>query len=223
MSTTDQIGSGSGIDAETWAAAHSSPEFTTLRRRLRNFVFPVSALFLAWYLVYVLLADYAHGFMSIKLVGNINVGLVLGLLQFVSTFAITTWYVRFANRELDPIAEGIRESLEGGASDKVADNSGDEAADTAEDSTDDAPSSDDAPSADEAPEKSADDSAEKETAADDGDDGDGDGAKDDGDAPEKSADDSAEKETAADDGDDGDGDGAKDDGAKKDDSEGGQK
>ncbi|SEG84307.1 Uncharacterized membrane protein, DUF485 family [Saccharopolyspora kobensis] len=115
MSTTDQVGSGSGIDAETWAAAQSSPEFTALRRKLRNFVFPVSALFLAWYLVYVLLADYAHGFMSIKLVGNINVGLVLGLLQFVSTFAITTWYVRYANRNLDPVAEEIRESLEGGA------------------------------------------------------------------------------------------------------------
>ncbi|RKT84297.1 Uncharacterized membrane protein, DUF485 family [Saccharopolyspora antimicrobica] len=115
MSTTDQVGSGSGIDAETWATAQSSPEFTALRRKLRNFVFPVSALFLAWYLVYVLLADYAHGFMSIKLVGNINVGLVLGLLQFVSTFAITTWYVRYANRNLDPVAEEIRESLEGGA------------------------------------------------------------------------------------------------------------
>src|SRR5690606_8689918 len=80
-----------------------------------KFVFPVSALFLAWYLVYVLLADYAHEFMSTKLVGNINIGLVLGLLQFVSTFAITTWYVRYANRKLDPVAEGIRASLESGA------------------------------------------------------------------------------------------------------------
>ncbi|TWF94519.1 uncharacterized membrane protein (DUF485 family) [Saccharopolyspora dendranthemae] len=114
MSATDQNGSGSGIDAETWAAAQSSPEFAQLRKRLRNFVFPVSALFLVWYLVYVLLADYAHGFMSIKLVGNINVGLVLGLLQFVSTFAITTWYVRYANKNLDPVAEKIREDVEGG-------------------------------------------------------------------------------------------------------------
>ncbi|KAA5836142.1 DUF485 domain-containing protein [Saccharopolyspora hirsuta] len=125
MSTTDQVGSGSGIDAETWAAAQSSPEFTALRRKLRNFVFPVSALFLAWYLVYVLLADYAHGFMSIKLVGNINIGLVLGLLQFVSTFAITTWYVRYANRNLDPVAEGIRESLESGAEAKTSEKDAD--------------------------------------------------------------------------------------------------
>ena len=114
MSTTGRTGAGSGIDAEAWASAQSSPEFADLRRRLRNFVFPVSALFLVWYLVYVLLADYAHGFMSIKLIGNINVGLVLGLLQFVSTFAITALYVRYANRHLDPAAEQIRESLEGG-------------------------------------------------------------------------------------------------------------
>jgi uncharacterized membrane protein (DUF485 family) len=76
----------------------------------------MTGLFLAWYLVYVLLADYAHGFMSIKLVGNINVGLVLGLLQFVSTFVITALYVRFANRHVDPVADRIRREIEGEAS-----------------------------------------------------------------------------------------------------------
>ncbi|EMD21683.1 DUF485 domain-containing protein [Amycolatopsis azurea] len=95
-----------------WDKAHDSPEFKELRSRLRRFVFPVSALFLVWYLLYVLLADYAHGFMSTKLVGNITVGLVFGLLQFVSTFVITGLYVRYANKKLDPIAEKIRTDLE---------------------------------------------------------------------------------------------------------------
>lgn len=99
--------------ADEWRAVHDGPEFATLRRRLRGFVFPMTALFLGWYLLYVLLADYAHGFMSIKLFGNINVGLVLGLLQFVSTFLITALYVRHANRNLDPVAERIRDELEG--------------------------------------------------------------------------------------------------------------
>jgi uncharacterized membrane protein (DUF485 family) len=98
---------------EVWRDAHESADFVALRRRLRAFVFPMTALFLVWYLLYVLLADYAHGFMSIKLVGNINVGLVLGLLQFVSTFAITALYVRYANRRLDPLAERIRTDVEG--------------------------------------------------------------------------------------------------------------
>nr|WP_245857124.1 DUF485 domain-containing protein [Actinoalloteichus hoggarensis] len=91
-----------------------TPDFVDLRRRLRRFVFPMTALFLAWYLLYVLVADFAHDFMSIKLIGNINLGLIFGLLQFVSTFAITMLYVRFANRRLDPLADRIREEAEGG-------------------------------------------------------------------------------------------------------------
>lgn len=98
---------------EEWQAVQASPEFGELRSRLRGFVFPVTALFLAWYALYVLLATYAAGFMSIPLWGNINVGLVMGLLQFVSTFAITAWYVRFADRRLDPLSASLRESLEG--------------------------------------------------------------------------------------------------------------
>ncbi len=90
----------------------ASPEFRALRRRLRQFVFPMSALFLAWYLAYVLLASYAKPFMATKLAGNITVGLVLGLLQFVSTFVITTSYVRFAGRVIDPAATRIRERME---------------------------------------------------------------------------------------------------------------
>jgi uncharacterized membrane protein (DUF485 family) len=101
-------------DAEDWEAVQASPEFMDLRRRLRRFVFPMTGLFLVWYLVYVLLADYAHEFMSTKVVGNINVALIFGLLQFVSTFVITTLYVRYANKKLDPQAEKIREDLEGG-------------------------------------------------------------------------------------------------------------
>jgi uncharacterized membrane protein (DUF485 family) len=74
----------------------------------------VTGLFLAWYLLYVLLATYAPAFMSAKIGGNITVGLIFGLLQFVSTFAITIWYVRFADRRLDPLATQLRGELESG-------------------------------------------------------------------------------------------------------------
>lgn len=91
----------------------ASSEFADLRSRLRKFVFPMSAAFLIWYLAYVLLASFAPDFMAIKLVGNINVGLVIGLLQFVTTFLITTLYVRYANNHLDPAAERLRRQIEG--------------------------------------------------------------------------------------------------------------
>jgi uncharacterized membrane protein (DUF485 family) len=51
--------------------------------------------------------------MATKVWGDINVGILIGLGQFVTTFLITFIYVRFANRELDPRAEAIRNQLEG--------------------------------------------------------------------------------------------------------------
>ena len=58
----------------------ATPEFADLRSRFRRFVFPMTAFFLVWYFVYVLLAAYAPGFMSQRVVGLINVGLIFGLL-----------------------------------------------------------------------------------------------------------------------------------------------
>ena len=89
-------------------------EFGELRRRFRRFVFPMTALFLAWYFLYVLLAAYAPDFMSQKVWGEINVGLLFGLGQFVSTFVITVLYVRWADREFDPRAQALHDRLEGG-------------------------------------------------------------------------------------------------------------
>ena len=50
--------------------------------------------------------------MAIQVFGNVNVGLLIGLGQFLTTFIITGIYVRFANRELDPRAAAIRERVE---------------------------------------------------------------------------------------------------------------
>ncbi|MDE9366954.1 DUF485 domain-containing protein [Luteipulveratus sp. YIM 133132] len=99
--------------AESYRDVQESPEFAELRSRFRRFVFPMTALFLAWYFAFVLLGAYAHDFMSHKLFGNITTGLVLGLLQFVSTFAITLIYVRWANRTFDPAAEALARRIEG--------------------------------------------------------------------------------------------------------------
>jgi uncharacterized membrane protein (DUF485 family) len=97
---------------EQFLAAQASPEFADLRRRLTRFVFPMTAFFLVWYGTYVLLGAFAHDFMATRVWGNINVGLLIGLGQFVSTFLITWIYVRFADRQLDPRAAAIRSKLE---------------------------------------------------------------------------------------------------------------
>ncbi|MGV0745415.1 DUF485 domain-containing protein [Mycolicibacterium sp. XJ870] len=101
------------LSGEQYLAVQASPEFQDLRSRLRRFVFPMSGLFLVWYFAYVLLSVFATDFMATKVWGNINIGLLIGLGQFVSTFIITFVYVRFANRELDPRAAAFRHELEG--------------------------------------------------------------------------------------------------------------
>ena len=110
MPTTDSPPAPTGAQ---FLETQAGPEFQELRSRLRRFVFPMTAFFLIWYGLYVLLGAFAHDFMATKVFGNVNAGLLIGLGQFVTTFVITGLYVRFANRELDPRAAAIRAELEG--------------------------------------------------------------------------------------------------------------
>jgi uncharacterized membrane protein (DUF485 family) len=98
---------------EHYAEAHRSEDFVELRRRLRRFVFPMTVLFLSWYLLYVIASGWARDFMGQKVIGEINVAYVFGLLQFVSTFLIAWLYERFANTRLDPLADRVLERIRG--------------------------------------------------------------------------------------------------------------
>ncbi|MEV3856599.1 DUF485 domain-containing protein [Streptomyces sp. NPDC050095] len=100
---------------EEFVAVQQSEEFAELRRTHRSFAFPLTLAFIAWYLVYVLLSNYAGDFMGKKIGGNINVAFVLGLAQFLTTFLIAWWYSRHAAAKLDPKAEAIKSRMEGGA------------------------------------------------------------------------------------------------------------
>ena len=100
------------LTPQEYRQAQDSPEFAELRWRFRRFAVPMTVAFLAWYLLYVLLSTYAPDFMSTRVFGNVNLGILLGLGQFVSTFVITHLYVAHANRKTDPIADEMRERLE---------------------------------------------------------------------------------------------------------------
>ena len=97
-----------GQDAD-FAGIQQSNQFRELRRRHRSFVFPVLTVALIWYLAYVLLAGYAPEFMATPVFGRVNVGLIIGLAQVVTTFVITMIYVSYAGRKLDPIAAELRD------------------------------------------------------------------------------------------------------------------
>lgn len=108
------------VDVAAFRAMQATPGFVALRRRHRRFVLPVTALCLVWYFVYVLGAGYAPEFFAIPVSGSINLGMVLGLAQVVTTFAVTTLYVWYANKYLDPAAAEIRAELEPVLTDSAA-------------------------------------------------------------------------------------------------------
>ena len=96
-----------------YEAFEKTPQFLHMKKTRNRFVVPLSIFFLVWYIAYVLAAAYARDFMATPVFGSINIGLLLGLAQFVTTFAITMSYVTFANRKIDPLTEELRGELEG--------------------------------------------------------------------------------------------------------------
>ncbi|WP_030691667.1 DUF485 domain-containing protein [Streptomyces globisporus] len=100
---------------EQFVEVQEGAEFGELRRTYRSFAFPLTLAFIAWYLLYVLLSNYAGDFMGTKLFGNVNVALVLGLGQFATTFLIAWLYSRHAANRLDPKAEAIKHRMEADA------------------------------------------------------------------------------------------------------------
>lgn len=86
-----------------------SADFAELRRRYRSFVIPATIAFLTWYLLYVVLSNWAHDFMSAEVIGNVNVALVFGVLQFVTTFVLAWMYSRYSISKLDPLARKLDE------------------------------------------------------------------------------------------------------------------
>ena len=91
---------------------HASADFRHLRKKYLGFAIPMTIAFMVWYLLFVVASNWAGGLMDTQVIGNINVALIFGLLQFVSTFLIAWLYARHANRELDPIAERLRDEYE---------------------------------------------------------------------------------------------------------------
>ena len=61
------------------------------------------------FVVYVVLSCYAPGLMGSEIAGELSLGMALGVLQLVVTFAAVFWYGRSAQRSVDPLARAVRE------------------------------------------------------------------------------------------------------------------
>ncbi len=113
MSTTDARSDTHAGGGSTYEEVQQTDEFQSLKRTLRRFIFPATVVFLAWYVLYILLTIYARDLMSTELFGNINVAYLFGLSQFLSTFLIAYVYSKYADKNFDPTADRIRHRLEG--------------------------------------------------------------------------------------------------------------
>jgi len=91
---------------------HATDDFRRLQKAYRGFVVPMTIAFMAWYLLYVLCSNYAGDFMSTKVFGNVNIALIFGLLQFVTTFGVAYWYSQYSAKHMDPIADALNDEYE---------------------------------------------------------------------------------------------------------------
>ncbi|MFF3313967.1 DUF485 domain-containing protein [Streptomyces sp. NPDC003035] len=94
--------------ADIYLAVQRSPAFQEVRSRYRRFVIPAALGFLLWYLAYVVAATVAPGLMARPVVGAVNVAMVAGLGQFLSTFLLTWAYARHARLRRDRAALELR-------------------------------------------------------------------------------------------------------------------
>jgi uncharacterized membrane protein (DUF485 family) len=102
----------SNTDNEVWAKTQASPEFQDLRKRFRNFAFPLTVAFLVWYFLYVGLTAFARDFVAIQVFGNINIAFLLGIGQFATTFLIMWLYERHSTKSLDGPSEALKAKVE---------------------------------------------------------------------------------------------------------------
>ncbi|MFG2358229.1 DUF485 domain-containing protein [Streptomyces sp. NPDC048521] len=102
-------GSGTEVRArDVYVEVQRSAAFQEVRSRYRRFVVPGVIVFLVWYVAYVVLATTAPGFMARPVAGAVNVGMLAGLGQFLSTFLLTWAYSRHARLRRDRAALELR-------------------------------------------------------------------------------------------------------------------
>src|ERR687893_3021931 len=97
---------------EVYERIASESDFAELRGRYRRFAFPATVAFMVWYITYVICNNWARDFMDTQVIGNVNIAVVFGLLQFASTFIIAYLYSRYSTKNLDPLADKLRDEFE---------------------------------------------------------------------------------------------------------------
>ncbi|WP_217246347.1 DUF485 domain-containing protein [Streptomyces sp. AC602_WCS936] len=94
--------------ADVYLEVQRSAAFQEVRSRYRRFVVPAVAAFFAWYIAYVVTATTAPELMARPVAGAVNVAMLAGLGQFLTTFLLTWAYARHARLRRDRAALELR-------------------------------------------------------------------------------------------------------------------
>lgn len=94
--------------ADIYVEVQRSAAFQEVRSRYRRFVVPAVTASLGWYVAYVVAATTAPALMARPVAGAVNVAMVAGLGQFLTTFLLTWAYARHARLRRDRAALELR-------------------------------------------------------------------------------------------------------------------
>lgn len=94
--------------ADVYLEVQRSAAFQEVRSRYRRFVVPAGIGFFVWYVAYVVTATTAPGLMARPVAGAVNVAMLAGLGQFLTTFLLTWAYARHARLRRDRAALELR-------------------------------------------------------------------------------------------------------------------
>ncbi|MER6242291.1 DUF485 domain-containing protein [Streptomyces griseorubiginosus] len=94
--------------ADVYLEVQRSAAFQEVRSRYRRFVVPAGIGFFVWYVAYVVTATSAPALMARPVAGAVNVAMLAGLGQFLTTFLLTWAYARHARLRRDRAALELR-------------------------------------------------------------------------------------------------------------------
>lgn len=94
-----------------WAEIARKPAFVELHRRKTFFLYSWWAFSAGSYFLLLLGAGYTPRLFGIEVLGNINVGYLFALAQFVISFVIAIYYGKVADRDFDRLTRELVEQI----------------------------------------------------------------------------------------------------------------
>lgn len=94
-----------------WAEIARNPKFVELHRRKTSFLYGWWGVSAGCYFLLLLGAGYIPGLFGVEVAGNINIGYIFALAQFVISFGIAIHYGRVADRDFDRLTKELVEQI----------------------------------------------------------------------------------------------------------------